>query len=221
MARRNVHVHRRGAILRLSSLFGFVMTRRFGFVAATILLIAATPAPARADARADVQDALERVVAAGGFVAHVNGQVFGPGTPATAGEIDVVFPDRIHARTEAIDFIAIPGGAWINLFGVWTSVDRDQIPVTAFSPAAMRKAIASIGDVHEQGSVMTTACLQHIYRFRASGQLPGAQADGDARIWICEKDGRPARLEATSADGTRLSLAFDWSRRARVDAPED
>ena len=168
-----------------------------------------------------MQDALERVVAAGGFVAEVNGAVFGPGTPATAGDIDVVFPDRIHARTEAIDFIATPAGAWINLFGVWTSVDRDQIPVTAFSPSAMRKAIASISDVRAQGSVMTTACLQHVYRFRASGQLPGAQADGDARIWICEKDGRAMRLEATSADGARLDLVFDWSRRARVDAPAD
>lgn len=198
------------------------MARFLGTLVLAAAITAALPARAHADARAEVQGALERVVAAGGFVAQVNGQVFGPGTPVTAGEIDVVFPDRIHARTEAIDFISTPGGAWINLFGIWTPVDRDQIPISAFAPGAMRKAIASIGDVRAEGSVMATGCEQRIYRFRASGQLPGAEANGDSRIWICDKDRRPARLEATDAEsGARLDVVFDWSRRARVDAPDD
>jgi hypothetical protein len=140
----------------------------------------------------------------------------------TEGVIDVVFPDRIHARTEMIDFISMRDGAWINLFGVWTPVDRDQIPITSFAPGAMRKAIASIGEVRAQGSVMTSACEQKIYRFRAEGQLPGAEANGDARVWVCEKDGRPARLEATdAASGAKLNVVFDWSRRARVESPDD
>jgi hypothetical protein len=181
----------------------------------------ALPLVASADPRTDVQRALERIVAAGGFRADVNGAVFGPGTPATSGTIDVVFPDRIHARTEMIDFITTPEGAWINLFGVWTPVDSDRIPVTAFSRSAMRKAIASIADVRTEGSVMTNRCEQQIYRFRAAGQLPGATADGDARIWICANDGRPARLEATDASsGGRINLVFDWSRPAHVEAPE-
>jgi hypothetical protein len=198
------------------------MTRWGPRLAIAAVAATALPALSHADPRADVQRALERVVASGGFRAEVTGAVFGPGTPATSGDIDVVFPDRIHARTEAIDFIATPEGAWINLFGVWTPVDRDAVPVTAFSPNAMRKAIASIDDVHAAGSVMTNRCEQHIYRFRASGQLPGATADGDAKIWICETDGRPARLEAADATGDgRISLVFDWSRAARVDAPTD
>ena len=41
------------------------------------------PFGASADPRTDVQRALERIVAAGGFRADVNGAVFGPGTPAT------------------------------------------------------------------------------------------------------------------------------------------
>ena len=181
----------------------------------------ALPLAASADPRNDVQRALERIVAAGGFRADVNGAVFGPGTPATSGTIDVVFPDRIHARTEMIDFITTPEGAWINLFGVWTPVDSDRIPVTAFSRSAMRKAIASIGDVHVEGTVMTNRCEQQIYRFRASGQLPGATADGDARIWVCTNDGRPARLEATdTSSGGRINLVFDWSRPAHVEVPE-
>jgi hypothetical protein len=175
---------------------------------------------APADSRTEVQQALGRVVAERGFVAHVTGHVFGPELPATTGDIDVLFPDRIHARTETIDFVATPAGAWINLFGVWTEVDRDQIPVTAFAPGAMRKAIASIDDVRPEGSIMTTACEQRIYRFRASGQLPGARANGDVRIWICDRDGRPARLEATDADsGSKINVAFDWSRRPVVEAP--
>lgn len=186
-----------------------------------VLAMLAMPLVASADPRADVQKALERIVAAGGFHADVNGAVFGPGTPATSGTIDVVFPDRIHARTEMIDFITTPEGAWINLFGVWTPVDSDRIPVTAFSRGAMRKAIASIGDVRAEGSVMTNRCEERIYRFRASGQLPGATADGDAKIWICANDGRPVKLEATDAtSGGRINLVFDWSRPARVDAPE-
>ena len=185
------------------------------------IALLALPLAASADPRTDVQRALERIVAAGGFRADVNGAVFGPGTPATSGTIDVIFPDRIHARTEMIDFITTPEGAWINLFGVWTPVDGDRIPVTAFSRSAMRKAIASIADVRAEGSVMTNRCEQQIYRFRAAGQLPGATADGDARIWICANDGRPARLEATDASsGGRINLVFDWSHPAQVDVPE-
>jgi len=185
------------------------------------IALLALPFGASADPRTDVQRALERIVAAGGFRADVNGAVFGPGTPATTGTIDVVFPDRIHARTEMIDFITMPEGAWINLFGVWTPVDSDRIPVTAFSRSAMRKAIASIGDVRAEGTLMTNRCEQQIYRFRAAGQLPGATADGEARIWICTNDGRPARLEATdTSSGGRINLVFDWSRPAHVEAPE-
>jgi outer membrane lipoprotein-sorting protein len=181
----------------------------------------ALPAVALADARADVQQALERIVAGGGFRADVTGAVFGPGTPATSGTIDVVFPDRIHARTEMIDFITVPDGAWINLFGVWTPVDRDRIPVTAFSRGAMRKAIASIDDVRTEGSVMTNRCEERIYGFRASGQLPGATADGAARIWVCANDGRPVKLEATdAASGGQIKLTFDWSHKPSVEAPE-
>ena len=190
-------------------------------IASLVLAAAATASSAASvDPRTEVQEALGRVVAARGFVAHVNGHGFGPGLPATAGDIDVLFPDRIHARTETIEFVSTPAGAWINLFGVWTEVDREQIPVTAFAPGAMRKAIASIDGVRPEGSVMTTACEQRIYRFRASGQLPGAQANGDVRIWICDKDGRPARLEATDAEsGTKINVAFDWSRQPVVEAP--
>ena len=77
------------------------MVRSFVLLALGIATGIATTESASADARIDVQRALERVVAAGGFRATVNGEVFGPGTPATSGEIDVVFPDRIHARTDA------------------------------------------------------------------------------------------------------------------------
>jgi hypothetical protein len=185
-----------------------------------LAIVMLAPLAASADPRTDVQRALERIVAAGGFRAEVTGAVFGPGTPVTSGEIDVVFPDRIHARTEMIDFITTPEGAWVNLFGAWTSVDRDQIPVTAFSRNAMRKAIASIGDVRAEGTIMTNRCEQQIYRFHAAGQLPGANADGDARLWVCTNDGSPVRLEATDASsGGRINLVFDWSHPAHVEAP--
>ncbi|HJU38737.1 MAG TPA: hypothetical protein VJ724_04135 [Tahibacter sp.] len=177
-------------------------------------------ASAHADARLDVQHALERVVAAGGFHARVSGRVFGAALPPTSGEIDVVFPDKIHARTDVVDFIARPDGVWVNAFGVWAPVDRDAIPVTAFAPAEMRRAIASIRDVHPAGSVMTAECQQNVYRFRATGQLPGAVANGDARIWICERDGRPAKIEASSAANGAVTVVFDWSRRPEVESPE-
>lgn len=190
-------------------------------LALAVAALSAAPPVAEAGPCADVQQALERIVAGGGFRAAVTGAVFGPGMPATSGTIDVVFPDRIHARTEMIDFITMPDGAWINLFGIWTPVDRDRIPVTAFSRSAMRKAIASIGDVRAQGSVMTNRCEERIYGFHAAGQLPGATADGDARIWICANDGRPVKLEATdAASGGRIKLDFDWSRAPKVEAPE-
>lgn len=185
------------------------------------VILGAAPANARADARADVQAAFEKVIAAGGFRAHANGHVFGPDLPPVSGSIEVVFPDRIHARTDSMEFIVTADGAWISAFGVWTPADSSLIPVSSFDVHAMRKAIASIRDAREEGSSKTSQCQARVYRFRASGQLPGANANGDMRVWICETDGRPARIEAVDADtGGRLSLDFDWSRRARVDAPE-
>ena len=189
-----------------------------------LLLFAASivaPALARADARAEAQASLEQVIAAGGFVAHASGRVFGPDLPPVAGDIEVVFPDRIHARTETMEFIVTPRGAWVSALGFWTPADRSVLPVTAFDPREMRKAIASIRDVRDEGRAKTSRCEARTYRFRAAGQLPGANADGDVRLWVCDGSGRPARIEATdAAGGGRVIVDFDWSRRPRVEAPE-
>lgn len=106
------------------------------FVPALLLCILA-PALAHADPRADVQRAFEQVLAAGGFRAYAQGHLFGPQLPAMSGDVDVVFPDRIHARTDAMEFIALPDRAWIRALGVWTATDRSLLPVTGFDRAAM------------------------------------------------------------------------------------
>ena len=179
-------------------------------------------APAHADPRATVQHAFESVMAAGGFRGYAQGHVFGPGLPAMSGEVEVTFPDRIHVRTEELEFIALPQSAWINAFGVWTQTDRSLLPVTAFDVAAMRRAIASIRDVTVEGTAKTSQCTAHVYRFRSSGRLPGAGGDGDMRTWLCDDSGRPARLEATDTHtAERLIVDFDWSRRPDVRAPRD
>jgi len=187
-----------------------------------VLLLAAAPVLAHADARADVQAALDRIIAAGGFRAHASGHVFGPDLPSVAGDIEAIFPDRIHARTESMEFIVTPQGAWVSALGFWTPADRSLLPVTAFDPREMRKAIASIRDVREDGRAKTSQCEAQAYRFRASGQLPGANADGDVRLWVCDGNGRPARIEASdAAGGGRVIVEFDWSRRPRVEAPAE
>lgn len=192
----------------------------FGLLAA--LFVAVAPLAARADARADVQSAFVHVIDAGGFRAQATGRVFGPELPPVSGLIEVVFPDRIHARTDAMEFVVTPQGAWVSALGVWVPADRSLLPVTAFDASAMRKAIASIRDVREEGKAKTAQCPARVYHFRASGQLPGADANGDMRMWICEANGKPAHLEAVDArNNKQLSLDFDWSRRVRVDAPDE
>ncbi len=179
-------------------------------------------AQAHADPRADVQQALGQVLDAGGFRAHAQGHWLGPGVPALAGDVDVVFPDRIHARTDALEFIAMGDSAWIRALGVWTSAERSLLPVTGFDPPAMRRAIASIREARIEGGSKTAQCAAHIYRFRASGKLPGASADGDVRAWLCDGSHRLARLEATDTrSGERAIVDFDWSHRASVQAPSD
>jgi hypothetical protein len=89
-----------------------------------------------------------------------------------------------------------------NCFGTALKIfllNRDLLPVTSFDLAAMRQAIASIRDVKIEGSSKTSHCMAHIYRFRSSGRLPGAGADGELRTWLCNDSGPPARLEATQA----------------------
>ena len=179
-------------------------------------------ASAHADPRASVQRAFESVLSAGGFRGYAQGHVFGPGLPSVSGEVEVVFPDRIHVRTDQLEFIALPQSGWINTFGVWTQTDRNLLPVTAFDLAAMREAIATIRDVRTEGTAKTSQCAAHVYRFRSSGRLPGASGDGDLRTWLCDDSGRPARLEATDArSAERVIFDFDWSRRADVRAPRD
>ena len=176
---------------------------------------------AHADARSEVQRAFEQVVDAGGFRGYAQGRLFGPALPAMAGEIEVVFPDRIHASTDEMEFVAIGERAWINALGVWTTVDRGLVPVTTFDMAAMRRAIATIRDARVESTSKTSQCQAQVYRFRASGKLPGSNADGDLRAWICDGSGRIARIEATDArSGERVIVDFDWSRRAAVRAPQ-
>lgn len=185
-----------------------------------LCVMAAAPAPA--DSRATVQHAFESVLATGGFRAYAQGHVFGPELPAMSGDVEVVFPDRIHVHTDEVEFIAMPDQAWINTFGIWVATDRELLPITAFDVAAMRQAIASIRDVQLEGTSKTSQCMAHIYRFRSSGRLPGAGAEGKLRAWLCDDSGRPARLEATDArSGERVVVDFDWSRRADVHAPRD
>ena len=79
----SVRIHHPGRILQRLLSRGSLMARFPGSIVLAVAAFAASSVPAYADPRADVQAALERVVASGGFVAHVNGQVFGPGTPVT------------------------------------------------------------------------------------------------------------------------------------------
>ncbi len=187
-----------------------------------LLLCTIAATPAHADPRADVQNAFTQVLAAGGFRAYAQGHLFGPELPAMSGDVDVVFPDRIHASTEEMEFIALPDRAWVRTFGIWTATDRSLLPVTSFDGAAMRQAIASIHDARIEGASKTSQCAAHVYRFRASGKLPGASANGDMRAWLCDGNSRIARLEATDGStGERVILDFDWSRRAFVGPPRD
>lgn len=186
-----------------------------------VAIVGVVPAAAHADARADVQAAFEQVIAAGGFRAQASGRVFGPDLPPVSGLIEVVFPGSIHARTDAMEFIVTPQGAWMSALGVWVPADRSLLPVTAFDAGAMRKAIASVRDAHEEGTAKMAQCAARVYRFRASGQLPGADANGDLRVWICAAGGKPARLEAIdAASRDRVILQFDWSRPPSVEAPD-
>jgi hypothetical protein len=175
---------------------------------------------AHADPRADVQRAFDNVLTAGGFRGYARGHLFGPGLPALTGEVDVIFPDRIHVRTDEIEFIALPDRAWVSALGLWTPTDRSLLPVTAFDVAAMHRAIASIRDVRAEGTAKAQQCTTHVYRFRSSGQLPGGGGDGDLRVWVCDGTDHPARLEATDTQSAeKVIFDFDWSRRPDVRAP--
>lgn len=175
-----------------------------------------------ADPRAEVQRAFLQIVDAGGFRGYAQGRMFGPALPAMAGEVEVVFPDRIHASTDEMEFVAIGERAWVKALGIWSAVDRALVPVTAFDMAAMQRAIATIRDARVETASKTSQCQAQVYRFRASGKLPGSSSDGDLRAWICDGSGRLARLEATDAhSGERVILDLDWSRRAAVRMPQE
>jgi hypothetical protein len=190
-------------------------------IAVGLLLAAHAAAGAAAEPRAIVQRAFELVLADGGFRGHAEGNILGPGTPPISGDVDVVFPDRIHVRTDATEFIVMSGEAWVSAFGLWAPADPDLLPVTAFDVAAMRRAITSIRDVRDEGGAGTKACAAHVYRFRSSGQLPLAATAGDVRAWICDGSNRLSRVEAAQTrGGADVAFEFDWTRRPDVRAPD-
>lgn len=184
-----------------------------------LLVAAALASPARADPRGDVQAAFRNVLATGWFRVDAWGRVFGPDLPSVSGEIAAVLPDRIRVRSSGLEFIALPDAAWTNAFGTWVPTGRAMLPVTSFDPDEMRRAIDSIREVRLEGHAAMDACTADVYRFRASGQLPGAAADGAMRLWVCRTDRRPARLEADDGAGGRITVLFDWSRPVEVRAP--
>lgn len=185
-----------------------------------LVLTGSLAGEARADAQAEVRLAFDKVLSAGGFRGHVSGQVFGPGTPVISGEIDALFPDRIHLQGNELEFIVTAQGAWISAMGFWAPTDRSLLPVTGFDMASMSSAIASISGVRDEGRAKSSSCENlRIYAFNASGQLPGTVANGKVRLWVCQADGRPSRIEASDPDDQRVIIDFDWSRQPQVLAP--
>ncbi|MEO7936875.1 MAG: hypothetical protein ABIR27_11505 [Dokdonella sp.] len=189
----------------------------FGF-----LLVVASSADAHADAQADVRQAFGKVLADGGFRGHVTGNVFGPGTPQVSGEIDAIFPDRIRLQGEELEFIVTAEGAWTSALGLWVPTDRSLLPVTGFDMVSMRRAIASISGVRDEGRAKSPSCNDlRVYSFAASGQLPGTFANGKVRLWVCQRDGRPSRIDASESTDQHVIIDFDWSHRPQVVAPQD
>lgn len=178
-------------------------------------------AAACATADMEVRHAFSQIIDSGGFRGYAQGRVFGPQLPAMAGDVDVTFPDRIHASTDEFEFIAIGAHAWISTLGVWAAVDRSLVPVTAFDMPALRRAVASITNASLEGNAKTAQCAARVYRFHANGNLPGTAANGDLRAWICDASGRLSRVEATDArTRERVIFDFDWSRHPDVRPPD-
>ncbi|MEP6881303.1 MAG: hypothetical protein ABI866_04880 [Dokdonella sp.] len=179
-------------------------------------------ADAHADAQADVRQAFAKILADGGFRGHVTGNVFGPGTPEVSGEIDALFPDRIHLQGDELEFIVTADGAWISAFGLWVPTDRSLLPVTGFDMVSMRKAISSISGVRDEGRAKSSSCNDlRVYTFDASGQLPGTFANGRVRLWVCQRDGRASRIDASESTDQHVIIDFDWSHRPQVVAPRE
>ena len=88
-----------------------------------------------------------------------------------------------------------------------------------FSNATPRAEADDVRDVHDEGTAKTATCAARVFRFQATGSLPGADADGEVRLWVCESERRVARLEAKDRDGQRVVVEFDRTRRPVVTAP--
>ncbi len=186
---------------------------------ALVMLFCLMATPVRADSVDEVRGAFDKVLATGWFRAHAWGPIFGPELPSVSGEVLAVLPDRLHVRTPNLEFIVLPDGAWTQALGIWVPTDPALLPVTAFDPSGMRRAIASIRDVQHEGFAEMKTCTADVYRFHAAGQLPGAQAGGAMKLWKCRSDGRPARVEATDTRGNRITMVFDWSQPVSISAP--
>lgn len=186
-----------------------------------VLALLCSTAVAATDPAGDLRAAFRALVASGGFRGHASGQVFGPGLPSLEGEVDVLFPDRIHVRSGEIEFIRRGDRGWIRTLGFWAPTDPALLPVTAFDMARVREAIDAIRDVRVEGTAVTRQCRARVYRFHSEGNLPSAVGEGEGRAWVCDGSHRIARVQVADGHGGQtVTFDFDGSRRPSVAAPE-
>jgi len=202
------------------------LVRTICFVA-SLLLAAAVAAPASASADAEVRAAVEKSLAAmlakGSFRVDSTAEVQGGDQQSV---IEAVWPDRFRVRSVTLgtEFIAVPGGTWMNSGGSWVRMPMDMSAMTrAFSYEAMREGLASITNAEVLGTEDVGGRRARVYAYDQSGTIMGIRSESRVKAWIDDSTDLMLRLEVDGrvmGQSSRTINVYDWDAEVSIEAPE-
>ncbi|MCK7594084.1 hypothetical protein [Pseudomarimonas salicorniae] len=179
-----------------------------------IALLGASALVAASD-RDELVDAFEKAMDKGRYSARIDTQVNGRpyGT-----EMQVIFPDRYHLRTPDTEMVILPQGTWMNAGGQWMKMPINMSQqIASYSREAMKRGMASVSDVVQQGSETINGCESDLYRYRASGEFMGVKDSTQAVAAICRDSGLPVRVVSTGSQS--VTIHYDFESEVSIEAP--
>jgi hypothetical protein len=165
--------------------------------------------------RDELVGAFEKAMDKGRYTASIVAQV--RGKPYTT-EMKVIFPDRYQLKTPDTEMVILPQGTWMNAAGRWMKMPVNMSQqIASYSREAMKRGMASVTEVTQQGSEEVAGCESDLYRYRASGEFMGMKDSSQAVAAICRDTGLPVRVVAVGDQG--VTIHYDFDSEVSIQAP--
>lgn len=189
------------------------------FMLAALCVITAAPGLARADVRADILDAFQKMMDSR-FAIDARSTTDGETTTSHA-EYDTI--KRIHMKTAEMEMIVLPEGTWMRSGdGDWTKPPFDiGAMASKLVPQTIEEMQNGIANVKDEGMGKWQGQAAHIVSYDMDTKVMMFTIESHNRVWI-DAQGRIIHSEADStAMGNKSHTVQDirYDDTIRISAP--